>query len=238
MSIQEIRFNPVNKLVETSIVSPKPARNYMPEWYKNIPAFRDGKFVDGAVDKTIKMCSPFADAFSFGYIQETWQDIEIKLEAIDDYSAKFNFEFKENPSIMDIRGKIENSFSIPDGFYDMELVWHPVWVPELPEGYSALITHPLNRVDLPFYTLSGVVEHDTYTYALEGSNLPFLIKKGFSGIIPKGTPMYQVIPFKRDDWKSKTKEYSEDAQFESNKNIRSHIFGGYKKLNWKKKNFE
>jgi hypothetical protein len=238
MPMQEIKFNPVSKFVETSIISPKPARNYIPEWYKETPAFRDGKLVDGAVDKTIKMCSPFADAFGFGYIQETWQDIKITLEKIDQYATEFSFEFKETPNIMNTRGKMKNSFSIPDGFHDMELVWHPVWVPELPEGYSALITHPLNRVDLPFYTLSGVIEHDTYTSALEGSNLPFLIKKDFSGTIPKGTPMYQIIPFKRDDWESKIKEYDENAQFESNKKIRSYPFGGYKKLNWKKKNFK
>ena len=34
-------------------------------------------------------------------------------------------------------------------------------------------------------------------------NFPFFIKEGFTGLIPYGTPIVQIIPFKRDDWKSK-----------------------------------
>jgi hypothetical protein len=34
-------------------------------------------------------------------------------------------------------------------------------------------------------------------------NIPFFIKEGFSGVIPKGTPIAQVIPFKRESWTSK-----------------------------------
>jgi hypothetical protein len=31
------------------------------------------------------------------------------------------------------------------------------WTLEVPEGWQILVTHPLNRPDLPFQTLSGVV---------------------------------------------------------------------------------
>jgi hypothetical protein len=130
-----------------------------------------------------------------------------------------------------------NSFSIPNDYTDMEFVWHPGWIPELPKGYSALITHPINRVDLPFYTLSGVVEHDTYLQAMPGSNLPLLLKKDFSGIIPIGTPMYQIIPFKRDSWESSLNEYDKYAQGKITNPIESYPSGGYKKLHWIKKNF-
>jgi hypothetical protein len=217
-----IKFNPVSKFAEKNIPCPKPARTYTPDWYKNIPAFRDGR----QSDKTIKMCPPFADSFGFGYIQETWEEIEI-------YSG----QLRSKSSMCEIRGKVDNSFSIPNDYTDMEFVWHPGWNPELPKGYSALITHPINRVDLPFYTLSGIVEHDTYLHAMPGSNLPLLIKKDFSGIIPIGTPMYQIIPFKRDSWESSLNEYDKDAQGKITNPIASYPSGGYKKLHWIKKNF-
>jgi hypothetical protein len=217
-----IKFNPVSKFAEKNIPCPKPARTYTPDWYKNIPAFRDGR----QSDKTIKMCPPFADSFGFGYIQETWEEIEINSGRLISKS-----------SMCEIRGKVDNSFSIPNDYTDMEFVWHPGWNPELPKGYSALITHPINRVDLPFYTLSGIVEHDTYLQAMPGSNLPLLLKKDFSGIIPIGTPMYQIIPFKRDSWESSLNEYDKDAQGKITNPIASHPFGGYKKLHWIKKNF-
>lgn len=221
--MKEIKFNPVSKFAEKNIPYPKPARAYIPNWYKDTPAFKDGR----QTEKTIKTCPPFADAFGIGYIQETWQDIEIE-----------SGDIKTKSSIFDKRGKVDNSFLIPNDYTDMEFVWHPGWTPELPEGYSALITHPINRVDLPFYTLGGVVEHDTYTQAMPGSNLPFLIKRDFYGIIPKGTPMYQIIPFKRDDWESLQNEYDKDVRSKITDPIASYALGGYKKLHWKKKNFK
>jgi hypothetical protein len=47
--------------------------------------------------------------------------------------------------------------------------------------------------------LSGIVDS---TILHEGS-IPFFIKKGFEGIIPAGTPILQIIPFKKDNWTSK-----------------------------------
>jgi hypothetical protein len=33
-------------------------------------------------------------------------------------------------------------------------------------------------------------------------NVPFVFKEGWSGILPVGTPMFQVIPFERHHWES------------------------------------
>jgi hypothetical protein len=35
----------------------------------------------------------------------------------------------------------------------------------------------------------------------DAGNHPFM-KKNWSGVIPAGTPVIQIIPFKRDDWDS------------------------------------
>ena len=40
--------------------------------------------------------------------------------------------------------------------------FHNLWSIEAPEGYSLLFTHPVNRFDLPFTTLSGLVDCDRY----------------------------------------------------------------------------
>jgi hypothetical protein len=32
--------------------------------------------------------------------------------------------------------------------------------------------------------------------------MPFWIRKGFSGVIPKGTPFMQILPFKRETWQA------------------------------------
>jgi len=236
-----VKFNPVSELTRLSVPSPKPSREYMPEWYKSMPAFQAGKpsFNDknGITDRTIKMCMPFADSLSMGYIQETWQEINFAFEEIEEGKLSFNYYYPTKPDIMGIRNQGINHYPIPDEFYQFELTWHPVWIPQLPKGYSAIITHPFNRTDLPFYTLTGIIDCDTYNHSEEGSNLPFLLKNNFTGIIPIGTPMYQIIPFRRDSWKSESNEYNPELQIHSIQKLRKHFWGGYKKNNWIKKNY-
>ena len=41
--------------------------------------------------------------------------------------------------------------------------FHNLWIIEAPEGYALFFTHPVNRFDLPFTTLSGLVDCDRYT---------------------------------------------------------------------------
>jgi hypothetical protein len=160
-------------------------------------------------------------------MQESWEEVTVVSGIIE----------KSN-SVASKGLKMDFSFSIPEEYGTMDFAWHPCWIPELPEGYSALITHPLNRVDLPFYTLSGIIEHDSYTQSASYSNFPFLIKKDFSGIIPIGTPMYQIIPFKRDDWESKANQYDKESQYNTIKDLFTNKPGGYKKLYWLKKSFK
>lgn len=238
--MQIIKFNAVSKLTELSVKAPRPSREYLPDWYKDIPAFQNGKpsfDSSGTTDRTIKMCMPFLDSLSMGYIQETWQEINISLNDNGNQQKAFAYQYPTKPDIMGVRNQGKHKLPIPSEYYQFELMWHPVWIPELPKGYSAIITHPLNRTDLPFYTLSGIIDCDTYNQSQEGSNLPFLLKNNFTGIIPIGTPMYQIIPFKRDEWRSESNEYNEDAQIHYVQKLRKHFWGGYKKNHWVKKRF-
>jgi hypothetical protein len=68
-----------------------------------------------------------------------------------------------------------------------------------PKGYSTLFTAPFHHYDLPFQCLPAVVDTDNHPIPV---NFPFLLRKGFEGIIPSDTPIIQAIPFKRDDWES------------------------------------
>jgi hypothetical protein len=61
-----------------------------------------------------------------------------------------------------------------------------VWTIETPAGYSLLFTHPFNRGDLPFTTIAGMVDADSYTDNL----ITFPARchdSNFGGVLPKGT---------------------------------------------------
>jgi hypothetical protein len=87
--------------------------------------------------------------------------------------------------------------------------FHNLWTIEAPEGYSLLFTHPVNRFDLPFTTLTGLVDcdryHDAWIHFPARWNDP-----DFRGVLPRGTPIAQCFPIKRDRWVTRTAPLTEE----------------------------
>jgi hypothetical protein len=87
------------------------------------------------------------------------------------------------------------------------------WTIEAPPGYSLLFTHPVNRADLPFTTLTGLVDCDTFN----NSPVNFPARwhdPNFNGVLPKGTPVAQCLPIKRDSWAGRCDVLSDEASDE------------------------
>lgn len=234
-----IKFNPVSKLVEDTVPPPRPAREYFPDWYKKAPAFEGNTpEIDsaGVVNKSLKLCVPFMDSLSAGYIQETWQDILIESVEVMPNSFQLRYSFPTEPAIINLRDKVH--VSLGDEFYPTEFTFHSPWMPELPKGWSMLYVTPFNRLDLPFHVLSGIIDSDGFTQAEPNSNMPFYVKKSFSGILPKGTPFVQMIPIKRESWESSPQPYSEDNWRKVIRLSQQYFWGGYKKVFWHKKTYK
>jgi hypothetical protein len=84
------------------------------------------------------------------------------------------------------------------------------WTIELPKGFSLLVTHPVNRRDLPFTTLTGLVDADSYHDNF--IHFPaYWEEPDFSGTLPKGTPVAQCIPINRENWVPRFETISGDA---------------------------
>ena len=81
------------------------------------------------------------------------------------------------------------------------------WTIEAPPGYSILFTHPVNRGDLPFTTFTGLVDCDTFHDS--PVNFPaHWHDTAFNGVLPKGTPVAQCLPVKRESWTSQFEMFS------------------------------
>ena len=104
--------------------------------------------------------------------------------------------------------------------------WINPWSIKTPPGYSILFVQPFHR-ECPFSILPGTVDTDTYTAPV---NFPFALNDwNFEGIIPAGTPMAQVIPFKRESWTmsfGEQKEMEEQAKISTK--LRIKFFDSYK----------
>lgn len=234
----KINWVPLNKEIEIVVPCPKPAKEYTPKWYKDMELFLGGKKEYSAghlSNKTLKLCMPFADTFNTGYIQETWCDLYINVN--DD--ERLEYHYSNSPELVGLRNNHpDGSMQIPQQFYNQEFNWRQPWSPVLPKGYSMLITHPLNRSDLPFQTLTGVVDSDTFLVELFPNNLPFYVVKGFTGLIPAGTPMFQMIPIKRDSWRSSVSQFRENNSLKAIHSVRRKFYGAYRDTFWHRKDYK
>jgi hypothetical protein len=207
-------------------------KSNIPDWYKNnLP--NNTEIKSFPVISNIKACIPFLDSLTSGYVVPTPFDSAVKID--DEGFPRITWG-EESIRYVEVRDGSEAPYlPTPHGYHSTRFVWNTMVSIKVPKGYSVLVTHPLNRFDLPFITLSGVVDADSI---MHHGKIPFYLKEGFEGIIKAGTPMFQVLPFKREDWKSSV---SEGLFEEGNKNSTRSAFsarGWYKNNNWHRKTYE
>jgi hypothetical protein len=144
----------------------------------------------------VKRCVPFLDALSAGFIIPLWADLYVVAS-----EGQLNLSFPHNLPMQ----KSIHAHGYPqmpdhpkaDAPYGREfLKFVNPWVIETDPGYSCLFTAPLNHLEGRFKVLDGVVDTDTY---YNNVNFPFMWTGGDGEFfIPKGTPLMQVIPFRRE----------------------------------------
>lgn len=213
------------------IEAPKPAIKYLPEWYKKTDVFISKGHTAISSPRTFKHCIPFMDSMVSGYIHELWSDIEVENSngtRIHWKGADKVFGYKTHGASGDM--------PIPYGYQSDVWSFHHELYIKTPPGYSILVTQPFNRTDLPFYAMSGIVDADKEPF-FPGA-YPVFVKTGFAGVVTKGTPMLQIIPFKREDWKSELDEGIIKQGRIANINAINTIMHWYKKNAWFKKSYQ
>lgn len=209
--------------------------NVLPDWYKKAFLRKDKATLpldlDGRANSTFKMCMPIFDSLNSGYFFVLSQDIQVRqTEGL----AKINWTGDHDP--VALRDGTHTSIdSVPSGYSEKAWVWINRIITKVPNGYSLVISHPMNRYDLPFITMSSIVDADS---VLHEGKIPFYLKQGFEGVIKKGTPIFQVIPFKRESWQSEKDDLLIEQAEKNNYNIRTQLEGWYKKNAWTKKIFK
>ena len=190
-------------LNENSFSCPQPTIKNIPEWYRKADRFainpETGKPwinpSDGGKIPTWKSCPAIFDVMTTGYVLKTPCDIEFYYD---------NNRISARPLDQNGYGFIEERSPLPQfippmGYDDNHFAWLIDWGVVVPDGYSVLYTHPMNRFDLPFFSTNGIIDNDRVNIS---GTMPFFLFKGWTGIIPAGTPYSQIIPFKRESWES------------------------------------
>ena len=195
--------------LEPILPKPYPAVLGLPDWFKSLPQ-KAANTLSGVEGFTVKKCPPFIDAMIYGFMIPLICDLKVE-------NGEFTWDH-------DMPGGGLSTFSrSPIDFHDPSQVagtpffeedrfvikFNNFWSVATPPGYSLLFTHPVNRPELPFTTITGLVDSDLYTdnivhFPAHWHDL------NFNGVLPKGTPVAQCIPVKRASWTLQAGTLSDD----------------------------
>lgn len=237
--VPKITFTYIDEYGYEVCERPRPAKEYIPEWYKNMPPYMIGpenpdgtKIIveDFLSNASAKKCIPMLDGMMAGYIIPLWSDVQVRQ-----LSTGPRLTWRVERDVFELHGPSSREIPAPPGYekivfkYDARIRIHT------PPGYSVLVTSPMGHYNQPFLALPAIIDTDTSKTSVP---FPMWIRSGLEGIIEKGSPMVQVIPFKREDWlhdvdmiDAKTYHYEFDREWKST------IVNNYVRKYWRKKKF-
>lgn len=253
---KDIKFIARSKQVQEYLLPPIPAAKYIPEWWIEAPAFIEKEGVSTSKSRafpkgspnpnhSFKKCTPMLDALQTGYILRTWTDVWVNNSDNPNFEKDVVWkvqrevpmtQFADRVGVFQKHGPSSEQVEKPVEMANGVWKYTPLLYVETPPGYSVLFTQPLGYRNLPFQAIPGVVDTDTPGIELVA---PLWIQKDFTGVIERGTPILQVFPFKRDDWKM-SYDYLEDGRYEQNEDVRFNlnIVNNYIKRQWQKKTYK
>ncbi|WP_428377134.1 hypothetical protein [Lichenicoccus sp.] len=182
--------------LEAALERRVPARHALPDWLKAMPMLAASDMHAGAEIRTVKQCPPFIDAMQCGIMMPLPCDLHYR-------DGVFTWDWSLPEPSLPGHPRAPISFhsaaqvtGAPFGSANLvKFIGH--WTIALPPGWSLLATHPLNRDDLPFRTLTGLVDADAFNEI--GLLFPARwLDAAMPGALPRGTPVAQLIPIRRE----------------------------------------
>ena len=176
---------------------PVPARAALPEWLRAM-APRVATAVHGREIRTVKQCPPFVDAMRHGFMLVLPCDVTVAP------GMKFSWDWGLPELALQGHPHAPLSFHVPEQIAGSPLAmqnqsaikFNSFWTIALEPGWSLMAVHPVNRLDLPFRLITGLVDADQFNAV--GINFPAVWSDpDFSGTLPQGTPIAQCYPVPR-----------------------------------------
>jgi len=226
---QAVKFFPKAENLD----EPISARSLLPDWYKQQPGYNHFDH------PTIKRCIPVFDAMSSGYFLLSPSNITVDSTNHGGLVVTCDNDF-DGTLISQHDVYQYNMYPIPKGFHNHVLRINPMWGVKTPAGYSSLFIHPLHNGHRNLNALAGLIDTDNF---ISDGHLSFFVRSDTTFKIKKGTPLVQVIPFKRNEWESQMMSVEETQTAISNQDNSGlvvdgeHQLGGYKKLFHEPKSF-
>ncbi|MEM6279720.1 MAG: hypothetical protein AAF733_09595 [Verrucomicrobiota bacterium] len=192
------------------LAPPAPAAKFYPKWLRSLKSHyhRETEFqtyppeLKTRQNATIKACPAVNDYLRTGFVLPLWCDFAITFHKDGGFSWQTpnnEFEITTHPR--------EQYDTMPNRGFPTELKFISPWYCRTPPGYSFRALPCYYHFDHLWSALPGVVHadqnHTTHINAL------FHIEEG-QIVLPRGTPMMHIIPFRREKYELDVHVATED----------------------------
>lgn len=236
-----IKFYGQNKKTSDD-VKPSPAIKSIPEWYKRQPG-KVEQFYDlktGTAALTVKKCMAVFDSMTAGYYFYAPCDIYINATDPDKLikSIPQGQDIKNSDLFAEHNRQQYTDYPVDSSRYHKDVIRiSSLWSVQTSPGTSTLFLHPLNTNTVPLFAIPGIIDTDNF---LSEGFFSFFVEKDFNGVIKKGTPLLQLIPFERGNWTSEfvVGEKADEVQKTQRNKLRAVFYNGYKDMFRAKKDYK
>ena len=206
---------------------PVPAHTMQPDWWKK---GKLNEFVNGSpITGTIKICPAMRDWLTTGYLIVAQRDIQVRHDKdlmkhrteVERDDAEKQVALPSHPKEQLFYGTDHefNMFPENPNMYDAFKI-RCDWCMKLPEGYSMMYLDPFLYSNPDFVAWRGLIDADKgFNMADENNNIIMYPKHDGDFVIKKGTPLVQVVPYKREEWQATYLTYKSNDWTKN----RSHI---------------
>ena len=212
----------------------RPAKEFMPEAWKNMPTYtkKAKHLIDS--DKSVKACPGIGDFMSMGYVIPAWCDIEITpgqdgLSVSTRYSEP-NYNSAYHP-VDQISKDLLKNFGVRAAV-KLDNPWK-MWAAE---GWTLMYLPMFYFEDRNFEAIPGVIDHDMGALV---NPINIMLKEIKPTTIKLGDPLCQVIPIKRETVVARTGQLSNTAVNRHNaiSQLKNIVFAGWSRWQHAKKDY-
>lgn len=163
---------------------PRPAKNFLPNWWKEMPS-----------GNTVKNCPSFPDFFSQGYIVPMWADSVLAHDKEHDVTIKQTCpvvpQWQEHPAYQFLDHVKAKTQGVDASFvFKANCPWRVI----TPPGWSVMQLPLFYHFDNDFSVLPGIIDTDIHH---EINQQVLYHGNGKKVEIKRGTPLALYVPFER-----------------------------------------
>jgi hypothetical protein len=198
-------------LLEIEECLPRPAKYFIPEWWKNIPAAKH------PLDSTVRECPGLPDFFSQGYVIPMWADSYLRYNKESDIwnivSSEVIGGFEVHPHAQFLDHTVAKMYGTKANIvFKTKSPWNVITSP----GYSVFQMPLFYHFNGDYSILPGVVDTDIH-HQMNQQVVHHSDKEEI--FIKRGDPFVLYIPFKRTKYDMSVRAANEEDKKKLNKLI-------------------